>query len=85
MRTILFVTSVLLSLGVAAQAAETKTYEQICESARLRSVERADCRAQMKAAPSDESRRSIFQTFDVKANGTLAQIAVPAESGASAQ
>ncbi|MHB1205822.1 MAG: hypothetical protein ACYCZX_09660 [Rhodospirillaceae bacterium] len=76
MRTVLFVTSVVLSLGVAASsfaADAAQGYGQICDSARLRAVERADCRAQMKAASTEESRRDVFRTFDVKANGTLAQ------------
>jgi hypothetical protein len=77
-RTLLFVTGIVLSVGFAApsfssQAAETKNYDHICESSRLRAVERADCRAQMKAASNDEDRRDVFRTFDVKANGTLAQ------------
>ena len=73
MRTMLFVASVVLSVGFAAQAAESGNYGQICESSRLRAVERADCHAQMKAAASDEDRRDVFRTFNVKANGSLAQ------------
>ncbi|MBX7199874.1 MAG: hypothetical protein K1X51_10955 [Rhodospirillaceae bacterium] len=74
MRALLFVTSVVLSVGFsAAQAATPSPYTQICDSARLRSVERADCRAQMKAAASDDVRRDVFKTFDRRINGALAQ------------
>lgn len=89
MRALLFVTSVVLSVGFAAasQAATPSPYTQICDSARLRSVERADCRAQMKAAPSDDVRRDVFETFNRRANGTFAQDTVPAkpEQGTQAQ
>jgi hypothetical protein len=89
-RTLLFVTGIVLSVGFAApsfaaQAAETKNYDHICESARLRAVERADCRAQMKAAASDETRRDVFRTFDVRANGTLAQSDTSGQSSTPAQ
>ena len=50
----------------------TPSYEQICENAGLRAVERADCHAQMKAAQNDEQRRSIYHVFDVRVNGALA-------------
>ena len=73
MRTMLFVASVALSVSFVAQAAETGSYTHICESSRLRAVERADCRAQMKAASNDQDRRDVFLTFDAKANGSLAR------------
>jgi hypothetical protein len=58
--------------NTAGAAATPSPYERICESARLRSVERADCHAQMKAAQDDEQRRSIYHVFDVRVNGALA-------------
>lgn len=87
MRALLLVTSVVLNVGFAAasQAATPSPYTQICDNARLRSVERADCRAQMKAAPSDDVRRDVFQTFNRKANGALVQHTVPAKPEQSNQ
>lgn len=87
MRTLLLVTSVVLSVGFAAQAATPSPYTQICDSARLRSVERADCHAQMKAATSDDARRDVFKTFDRRINGSLAQDATApkADQGNQAQ
>lgn len=73
MRTMLFVTSVVLSVSFAARAVESGNYAQICESSRLRAVERADCHAQMKAASNDKDRRDVYRTFNLKANGSLAQ------------
>ncbi len=75
MRALFLVTSVVLSVGfaAAAQAATPPAYSQICDSPRLRSLERADCRAQMKAAQNDDARLGIFQTFDRRINGALAQ------------
>lgn len=75
MRALFLVTSVVLSVGfaVASQAATPSPFAQICDSARLRSVERADCHARMKAAASDEARQDIFKTFDRRINGALAQ------------
>jgi hypothetical protein len=66
-----------LSTGVAlanTAGADTTSpsYEQICESAGLRAVERADCHAQMKAAQDDAQRRSIYHVFDVRVNGAMA-------------
>ncbi len=74
-RALFLVTSVVLSVGFAAasQAATPSPYVQICDSARLRSVARADCHAQMKAAASDDVRRDIFETFDRRINGSLVQ------------
>jgi len=72
-RTILFVTGIVLSAAVAAQAADIKTYAQICDSSRLRAVERADCRAQMKAVTSEDAARDVFRTFSFKVNGGLSQ------------
>jgi hypothetical protein len=87
-RNILFVTGIVLSVVFAATsfpsvAADTNSYSHICESARLRAVERADCRAQMKNAPSDEARRTVFRTFDVKANGSLASLGDSAPAAAN--
>lgn len=79
MRALFLVTSVVLSVGFSAVplniswAATPSPYTQICDSARLRSVERADCHAQMKAAQTDTARRDVFQTFDRRINGVLAQ------------
>ena len=78
MRTILFVTAIVLSAGFAAipsssRASDIKTYAQICDSSRLRAVERADCRAQMKAVTSEDAARDVFRTFNFKANGGLSQ------------
>ena len=69
----LFVTGIVLSVGFAAQASDTKTYAQICDSSRLRAVERADCHARMKAATNEDVARDVFRTFNVKVNGNLAQ------------
>ena len=87
MRAILFVTSVVLSVGfaVASQAAAPSPYTQICDSSRLRSVERADCRAQMKAAPSDDARRDVYAAFNLRANGTFGQDSVPAKPEQNSQ
>lgn len=73
MRAFLLVTSVVLGIAAAAQAATPSPYTKICDSARLRSVERADCHAQMKAATSDDARRDVFKTFDRRINDSLAQ------------
>ncbi len=73
MRAFLLVASVVLSAGFAAKAATPSPYAQICDSARLRSVERADCHARMKSARNDDVRREVFQTFDRRINGSLAQ------------
>ena len=78
MRNILFVTGIVLSAAFAApafsgEAVNTKAYAQICDSSRLRAVERADCRAQMKAAVSEDAARDVFRTFDIKVNGGLSQ------------
>jgi hypothetical protein len=69
--------AITLSAGVAlADAGDPNTarspYEQICESAGLRSMERADCHAQMKLAHNDAQRRDIYRVFDVRVNGALA-------------
>lgn len=75
MRAIFLATGIVLSIGSAAlanQPTEKPAYTQICDSARLRAVERADCHAQMKAAANEEARRDIFRTFDRKINGALA-------------
>ena len=73
--------AIALSAGVAlanpgASAGDANAsrspYEQICESASLRSMERADCHAQMKLARDDNQRRDIYRVFDVRMNGTLA-------------
>lgn len=85
MRAVLLVSGVGLSVGFAAPlniswAATPSPYAQICDSARLRSVERADCHAQMKAAASDEARRDVFKTFDRRINGALAQDAPAAKA-----
>ena len=70
-------TAITLSTGVAwASAGSTNEsgspYERICENAGLRSVERADCHAQMKLARDDNERREIYRVFDVRVNGTMA-------------
>jgi len=69
-------TAITLSTGVAWANADTNAsrspYEQICENAGLRSLERADCRAQMKLARDDNQRREVYRVFDVRVNGTLA-------------
>jgi hypothetical protein len=77
-RTFFLVTSVVSGVAAAAPlniswAATPSPYTQIWDSARLRSVERADCHAQMKAAASDEARRDVFKAFDRRINGSLAQ------------
>jgi hypothetical protein len=66
------VTGIVLS-AAAAQASDIKTYAQICDSSRLRAVERADCRARMKAATDENVARDVFRTFNVKVNGGLSQ------------
>ena len=77
------VSVVALTAAFSAQAAQTSApdtgtpnasaFAQICESSGLRAMERADCRAQMKAATSDQQRRDIFRSFDIRANGTETQ------------
>jgi hypothetical protein len=70
-------TAITLSAGLAwanagNEAVTRSPYERICESSGLRSMERADCRAQMKLARDDARRREIYRVFDVRVNGALA-------------
>lgn len=43
---------------------------RICESARLRDLERRECRAMFKAASDQARREAVFRTFDERINGS---------------
>jgi hypothetical protein len=63
-------TAVLATLvATSAYAADTKSLRQICDSARLTNTDRKACRAEFKAATTDEARRAAFRAYDEKMNG----------------
>ena len=59
----------LSSLSSVVFATEPSRYDLICESARLRAVERAECHAQMHAATSDQQRQEIYRAIEARLNG----------------
>jgi hypothetical protein len=53
----------------APSIVEAANYASICKSARLKSSERKECRARMKAAESKGERAQIFKEFDLRTIG----------------
>jgi hypothetical protein len=66
---IAFVVGSLIAVSAAPSFAGSKDLGGICGSARLSKAERADCKAQFKAATTDAERLAVFKTFDGKISG----------------
>lgn len=53
----------------APSIVEAANYASICKSTKLKSSERKECRARMKAAESKGERAQIFKEFDLRSIG----------------